>query len=897
MQNDSDTSRPAGPVAAKCHLAMASILTQPITSDDGPAGLWTSVAAATRDWADACSIPLCEMVLLVPFAELLLPARHAFSGRAGWLPKIHTTYTLARECPPPDAGVADPALPSGDAAFDRLSAARLLRQQAWIERWARRDRHAFEHAVATTVRIAHALMTAAAACPHRRRPAFWDEVRAQAGVGAGPGATDRALQRVAVEWAATADLSVTDALFRLKPAAWVVVECGGEEPLATRLLEEAGDTPCLRLCLDPLADDPFDALPTAARVALLHAADGEDEAGAAACEVVAAVERGATPVALIAEDRALVRRVRALLERTGTPLDDETGWSLATTRAGAYAATALRAARPAAGPDEWLDWLKAHLSAAHAQALAALEASWRRADDTRTPLRPESATLWQRARERLAVFASPRRRPLARWLADFDELLFGDDVAAAWRDDAAAMQLRLALRLDIAERGASFDAALAQALDADEFAEWVEAGLEEARFVPERSGDAAPVVLTPLARAMARPFATVIVPGADERRLSISTANDLPWNDDALARLGLPSKASRQRRLALAFTHLLRVPRLVLIRRRADGDELLAPSGLADRLLLRRRGGPDAVAEREVTWPMGEVAREVTPRPQPKVNGRLPSSWSASAVEALRVCPYQFFARSVLRLKEHDELDEGADKSDYGRWLHAALERFHRERSASATFDEDLLHLRRAAEQVLAERVDSGAITASALLPFSAGLAGFAGRYVEWLRGHEGEGWRYREAEVERRWGDTATGGLRLHGRIDRIDEHPKTGAVHLIDYKTSARGSLTGKVNLPLEDTQLAVYGALLLDSLPAGTPLSAAYLPLDEGGPIRQVAHPDVAQTARQMVDALALERQRIESGTPLPALGEGNACEHCEARGLCRRDHWPIAGLPST
>lgn len=884
-------------MAAECHLAMASILTQPITSDGGPADLWACVAAATRDWADARSVPLREMVLLVPFAELLAPARHAFSSRAGWLPKIHTTHTLARECPPEDGGVADPALPSGDAAFDRLSAARLLRQQAWIERWARRDRHAFDHAVAMTVRIAHALMTTAAACPPRRRPAFWDEVRAQAVIAAGPGATDCALQRVAVEWAATADRFATDVLFRLKPTAWVVVECGGEEPLASCLLEEAGDTPCLRLCLDPLGDDPFDALPTGARVALLHAADGEDEAGAAACEVVAAIARGATPVALIAEDRALVRRVRALLERTGTPLDDETGWSLATTRAGAYAVTALRAARPAAGPDEWLDWLKAHLAARHAQALAALEASWRRADDVRSPLQQESAALWQRARERLAAFAAPRRRPLVRWLADFDALLFGDDVATAWRDDAAAIQLRVALRLDVADSGASFDAVLAQVLDADEFSDWVEAGLEEARFVPERSGDPAPVVLTPLARAMARPFATVVVPGADERRLSISTAQDLPWSDDALARLGLPSKALRQRRLALAFRHLLRVPQLVLIRRRADGDELLAPSGLVDRLLLRRGAGPDAVEECDVTWPVHEVPRALTPRPQPKVFARLPSSWSASAVEALRVCPYQFFARSVLRLKEPDELDEGADKSDYGRWLHAALERFHGERSGSGTFDEDVLHLRQAAERVLAERVESGAITASALLPFSAGLAGFARRYVKWLHSHEGEGWRYREGEVERRWGDTAVGGLRLHGRIDRIDEHLKTGAVHLIDYKTSARGSLTGKVNLPLEDSQLAVYGALLLDSLPADTALSAAYLPLDEGGPIRQVAHPDVAQTARQMIDALALERQRIESGTPLPALGEGSACEHCEARGLCRRDHWPIAGAPPT
>ena len=40
------------------------------------------------------------------------------------------------------------------------------------------------------------------------------------------------------------------------------------------------------------------------------------------------VERGETPVALIAQDRVLVRRVRALLERSAVVHADETGWRL-----------------------------------------------------------------------------------------------------------------------------------------------------------------------------------------------------------------------------------------------------------------------------------------------------------------------------------------------------------------------------------------------------------------------------------------------------------------------------------------------------------------------------------------------------------------------------------------
>jgi ATP-dependent helicase/nuclease subunit B len=32
-----------------------------------------------------------------------------------------------------------------------------------------------------------------------------------------------------------------------------------------------------------------------------------------------------------------------------------------------------------------------------------------------------------------------------------------------------------------------------------------------------------------------------------------------------------------------------------------------------------------------------------------------------------------------------------------------------------------------------------------------------------------------------------------------------------------------------------------------------------------------------------------KRLREGAGLRALGEGSACEYCQARGLCRRDHW--------
>ena len=92
-------------------------------------------------------------------------------------------------------------------------------------------------------------------------------------------------------------------------------------------------------------------------------------------------------------------------------------------------------------------------------------------------------------------------------------------------------------------------------------------------------------------------------------------------------------------------------------------------------------------------------------------------------------------------------------------------------------------------------------------------------------------------------------------------------------------------------EDTQLAFYAALVLGAPGAPPPaeLAAAYLALDDKAAPLLLRHPDVAKSADALVANLAIELRRVRGGEPLRALGEGETCEHCEARGLCRRDHW--------
>ena len=174
------------------------------------------------------------------------------------------------------------------------------------------------------------------------------------------------------------------------------------------------------------------------------------------------------------------------------------------------------------------------------------------------------------------------------------------------------------------------------------------------------------------------------------------------------------------------------------------------------------------------------------------------------------------------------------------------------------------------------------------MLPFRAGFDSFSVRYLEWLHKRDAEGWRYESGELALEHDDARLEGMQLHGRIDRVDTHAESGALQLVDYKTGSAQALRSKVAEPLEDTQLAFYAALLAQG-EAAAPVRAIYLALDDRNPPKEIEHPDVATSAEQLIEGLAVDLMELRAGAGLPALGEGVVCDFCEARGLCRRDHW--------
>lgn len=862
------------------------VLNLPLSADHDAESIWTRVAEAATAWLEGQGLAVRDAVLLLPFAQQLAPARRAWGRLGRWQPRIETTHSLAATLGP--NVLAQAGQISFDPAIDALSANALLQGQSWAQALRKQDERAYRQGLVQLVELAHALARTAGQREPGARDDFWQLARQQLSLPGGLLGAERALALVALEWAAAdARTPPTDALFDLQPGAWIALQAGGPDPLTESLLAHAR-VPCLKLVADVDLDQ---ALPLG-RVDQARCQDFEEMAQCSAAAVLQHLAAGRTPVALIAQDRVLVRRVRALLERQGLPMLDETGWTLSTTPAAAQLMALLRAAGRRASLDEVLAWLKTDLardmrSRAGASGLPLLEARCRqrgwRSPQSVHDLQPAAQRLWDNAMATLALLKNgAERRSLEAWRVALGECLQTSGADAALREQEAGDKVLDALWLSRSPwPDSAHEYVLQQAqLNAAEFLAWVDDSLEAQQYVPP-SGASAQLVITPLARAMLRPFKAVVLPGADSQSLSLGGKLPALLSDAQARAIGLPDLQHQRESLAFAFAQLLRSPALTLVRRMAVGAEPLAASPLVERLngALKRAQHP-AIA----LWADERRLRTAESKPSVRAAalapGLLPAMLSASSIESLRLCPYQFFSRVLLGLREQDELEGELEKRDYGTWLHDVLKAFHDRRPADES-DENLL--RRCAHEVQQEK----ALPPEEFLPFMASFERLLPRYLDWLGKTEAAGQHYQAGEIDREIAPFSLPpltGMRLKGRIDRIDEQGRERV--LIDYKTGSATSLKAKVAEPLEDTQLTVYAALMADE---ETPLLARYLALDDGKALVEIEHPEVMDSAAQLMEGLNDDLRAMHGGQALPALGNGRVCDYCAMRGLCRRDDW--------
>ncbi|RTL32243.1 MAG: PD-(D/E)XK nuclease family protein [Burkholderiales bacterium] len=944
---------------------------------------WQTWAIESRAWLQAQGADPRDALIVLPVGAVLSQARQAWtSAVGGWLPRIDTIASLAEGLSwswAPDGGAKGGLLAlTLDAVVDRLQAAKSLGGEAWAKQWAQRDRRGFEFALDQVVESAQTWVRRMQSIAPGAREAYLAKAREALGGGAAqePGGRERLLLAWALEWAAVtvAGGLSCDPLYEMRPSALVVVTAGEAVSPGTEIhltlgvmthLAEQGVPVCWRSALagaDVSAkvgqfigqvESQFDD----ARAPLLRGcAHAEDEALQAAAQVIAAVNVARQsdtplPVALIALDRGVIRRVRAMLEGAGVQVADETGWLLSTTRAAAVVTRLLQASHPRAATDDLLDWLKSGWldwpvgegeyerpqALAMSDAVGALEAWCRRhgmlgawglqvppnpsSDELletssaqlvptgRQAMPPQAVRVWHWAVQVVAPLQrlwSAKRPSLQDWLAALREALVGGGAWSTLNADAAGELAMQSLRfeaLDVASvtEGSGLWAGLSSQtrLDGPAFLRWVSAVLEATTFRPPAPSQSPDVVITPLARAVLRPFHAIVLPGADERQLG-AMGSQSGWLSTRLREaMDLPTPTTQRAAQWDAFSLVMSRPGVICLYRRAEGSEPIEPSAwLARWAALSGVPIGEAADARQVHHVVSSPV--LTPAPSLRDESwALPEQVTATSYEALRQCPYRFFATSVLGLREHDELEEGLDRSDFGVWLHEVLRCFHLERQnqlAISTEEEDVQAWLATAARVVRDTGLDRDSQRPYFLPFQADLDRMARAYVSWLRAHEDEGWTMQDAErVEQRDLPVAPGlSVRLHGQLDRIDARHRDGSkTHLVlDYKTGSLDGLKRKIAAPLEDTQLAFYAAL---SDPQWT-VEAAYLHMDVSE-VRQLDHPEVMRSAQVLLEGLSKDWIRLHAGEPMLALGEGSACIYCQARGLCRKDHWTQASAQTS
>jgi ATP-dependent helicase/nuclease subunit A len=847
------------------------------------------IVARIAEALESRGVHAARCVVLVPFAQLMGVARTMWThcGRTGFAPRFETTRNWAR-----GAGGFAPA--SHDIAFDMardlVTAQGLLAQAGFaVERQALAGR---------LVELAYQIAPMAAAQTPDARGEWALPIYAALRVDGDVEwfRTEGALNAVALAWA-TNSAYATDVLMGEAVAAQadllIVLDGLQPDPLTLKLcaLWEARDA-VVHL---PLSVDGAGSF---VPVATLHkATDPEDEAELATACVLRRIAEGHAPVALVATDRALTRRISAQLAAHGVVTHDETGWKLSTTRAAATVMGALRACGHEATSDQVLEWLKG-LARDGADVVDVLEArlrreglrEWRRwCRYIARSARPEDETVMAFTASVEAWRSSlSKARALDAWLHDLRALLESTGVWKALSADRAGMRVISALWLD-ANADVDADAESASAGDAPVFGEakvtlgdftaWVRDVLEAGSFVVADNARAPRVVVLPIQQLLGRAFGAVVMPGCDDKRLPASPEPPGAWTRAQREALGLPLREALELAQRQAWALALGQPNCELSWREADAaGEPVRASPLLQA--LRLEGGAVPGTEPRT---IEQVALRPTAHPMPSGDLLPLRDISTSVYEDLRRCPYRFFALRQLGLRDADEIESEIDKRDFGNWLHAVLGHFHDALRIEPT-DEPARRLSlidAAAERATREY----ALGDAEFLPFAAAWPAVRDGYLDWLAGHEATGATFVESEP---WKRQPLGALNLVGRLDRVDRTPD-GRVFVIDYKTESLATTKERVKDPTEDTQLAFYAALIADDT-----LRAAYVNVGEkSSGTSTVEQTEVVAARDVLVAGLMDDFARISAGAALPALGEGTVCEHCAARGLCRKDFWSDVG----
>ncbi len=338
----------------------------------------------------------------------------------------------------------------------------------------------------------------------------------------------------------------------------------------------------------------------------------------------------------------------------------------------------------------------------------------------------------------------------------------------------------------------------------------------------------------------------LVVAGLDEGSASAALAGGL-LSPPLRRSLGLQDAETFHAR-DLYYLELLLASRettLVTGRRGAQGEPL------SPRRILLAGATPELVETVLTFWgePIdGESENDSPETAETKFGPILPSRdvpipdrLPATAFRDYLACPYRFYLRHVLGLRQVRDLPRELPPGDFGRLLHAVLGRFARSRGR---VERRLRSHRANTRRAVGGRVGCCArapCRASRCVSSSNSFAVGCGRSRSWQAAQRRAGWTVDRELVEVRVEatlDVDGSPFVVTGRIDRVDRHATLGS-RLLDYK-SAEQSVTPEQahrsgrrgERRWTDLQLPLYELMLrqrgVTGVPAGGALELGFVNL---------------------------------------------------------------------
>lgn len=639
------------------------------------------------------------------------------------------------------------------------------------------------------------------------------------------------------------------------------------------------------------------------RQRLISAVTLEQTARSAADTIMNWRRQGLDDIAVLALDRRVVRRLRALLESAGELMDDRSGWALDTS----VVATALVGLNDCLqgqlSTRSILEWIHSPLIAQTLSDRHGLDIRRRqslddilRASGRVAPIRISDLVSRGLLPDLgLPTSPPPARQSLHAWVASLLDAADAMGLLHLLLDDAAGQALVASLETLRAQAAPDDSGAL---VSASLWNSVLDSLLHQSRFVEPNPGSA--VRTCSMASLLWRKPRAVIWIGADAARLP--GRQPARFFDAArFADMGLQLAPEEEEADGLArFAAILQqdVPMcFVACSESPDSEVVFSP-------WLEMLIGPDGLSVETAASQLlvtsiltGDDFR--SPAVPLSWTRPLPEALSVSELQTLVECPYRFLVESLMGLRPLGDIPDEPPPSDLGALLHRVLAVCAKKVISQQDWREELA---REVDRQLDMPAESRRTPEAMRFPMPehirqrlrAEAMAMLPALADWLCGRTAPGGEAPLVDAELPLSrDLPNVPVRVKGRIDRRERH--VHQTQVIDFKTTSAKELRKRLKGDPEDLQLALYAWM---TELAGPDDQAFYLAMHPHG-CEAVALADAKGGTVESLGARAVARveteiTRVISGGAIAPLGrerDARICEYCSARGVCRRDDSPL------